>query len=235
MRYIIVILSFIFVIPLLRAQEQEPAPKPEKIKHFNLIKAGTALQIDFHPHYKYDYYYGDYYYESYNTPGGPKSTTCLGYEHIWEFRNKLALAVEPKAGFAFLERSFYLYAGNDLKFYWGNKGIWRMGVALSTDYYYGQNDIDFVVTKGDGNYQELISTKMKSHNINIDLGIIPFQFHFTGFPIVIETQFSMLGLGLLFEHTEKYKEPDGNTNQYEDFTAYPFVLKPEIRIGFQLP
>jgi len=236
MRNLLLILFLFLINPITHAQDTEIKSGAKKVQHYHIIKAGTSVQADFHPYYKEEYYYdGYYYYESYHSPRGAKFTAYLGYECIWEFRNKLAIAIEPKVGFSRLVNGSYFFAGNDFKFYWANKGIWRMGVALSTDYYFGKNDVEFVATLGDGHYQQLINTKMNSHNINIDLGLIPFQFHFKHFPMVIETQFSMIGIGLLFENSEIYKEPNGKSNKYNDFSGYPYMLKPEIKIGIQLP
>lgn len=228
-------LLLIFIIPLANAQEKEKK-EPQKVKNFNLIKIGSSIQGDvYFGHNYYDIYYGDYYnyYDQYND--GYTATTFVAYEHIWEFPNKIALALEPKTGVSFRKYSTNFFIGNDLKFYWANLDIWRMGIALSSDYYYGSNKRQVVVSMDNGHYQQRVESTMNSHFLNFDIAIIPFQFRLKNIPLVFEMQFSTIGLGVYINKTETDVLPDGSTRTFSGSEVYPYFFKTEFKIGFVLP
>jgi len=210
-------------------------PKEKKVKHFNLIKIGSSFQVDvyYFGMYEYDYYY--YGYDRYHYPDGANAMLYVGYEHIWEFANKTAFALEPKIGISFREHANHGMLGNDAKFYWTNKAFWRMGIALSTDYIFGSHETSITVPMDNGNYYERKKITMYYHNVNIDIGIIPFQLRFKKAPIVIESQFSLTGFSVLMESSQNYNGSDGKKTHRYDAAVYPYFLKSELKIGFILP
>ena len=199
------ILLFIFSGIFLANSSQDTINKQGKnAEHYNLIKLGSSIQADFIPG-EYDYYYSnhnyrstDYYFEGYNTK------IYLAYEHIWEYKNKTAVALEPMAGISFHENSTHAFIGNNTKFYWANRDIWRMGIAIYTGFSYANHPSSMVVSKEDGNYYERVDVKMHYHMLSTNISIIPFQFRFRNVPLVIESQFGMVGINILSERSEWY-------------------------------
>jgi len=228
-------LLLIFITPFANAQVKEKK-ETQKVRHYNLIKVGSSIQGDvyFGRNY-YDYYYDDYYYYYDQYADGYTATTFIAYEHIWEFPNKIALAVEPKTGVSFRKYSTNFFLGNDLRFYWANRDIWRMGIAISSDYYYGKSKRDVVVSMADGHYQQRVNANMNNHFLNFDIALIPFQFRLKNIPLVFEMQFSAFGFGIYFNNTETGELPDGTSRTYSGSEVYPYFLKTEFKIGFVLP
>ena len=215
--------------------QESDSLEEKKVKHYNLIKIGSSFQVDvyYFGYYEYDYYYDGY--DRYYYPDGPNAMLYLGYEHIWEFENKTAFALEPKVGISFREHANHGMLGNDAKFYWTNKEIWRMGIAISTDYIFGSNETTITVPMDNGNYYERRKINMYYHNLSIDIGIIPFQFRLRNVPIVIESQFSLTGFSILMERSQNYTGPDGNKMHTFDSSVYPYFLKGELKIGYVFP
>lgn len=208
--------------------------RSKKVIQSNLVKIGGGIQADL----LFGYYeHTDYYYDYYDTkyPNGYDASTFISYEHLWQFPSRLAVAVEPKIGFSVREEANNLMLGNELKFYWANSSIWRMGVALSADYQYGQYNSGVVVSMGDGNYAKLVDVKMYTHFFNFDMTIIPFQFRFKHVPLVLELQYAMFGLGYFYEKSEPVDYPDGTSDRFSNLTIVPHLFKTVFKIGFVIP
>lgn len=231
------VLIFIVVLTAYGVHGQEvEVEKKQGVKNFNLIKIGSSFQFDLYYIGMYDYYYDDYgWYDNYRYPDGANTTLYVGYEHIWEFQNKTAIALEPKIGISFREFANHAMIGNDIKFYWANHEIWRMGIAVSTDYIYGSHDTFVTVPMDNGNYYQRIDVKMRYHNTSIDIAIIPFQFRFRNVPIVIESQFSLAGFSILATRSQNYSGVDGKKTHTYDADIYPYFIKGELKIGYVFP
>lgn len=212
----------------------------KKAKHYNLIKIGSSIQADIIPgyyDYNYDYYGGgyynyrdaDYYFEGYN------AKVYVAYEHIWEYQNKSALAIEPMAGASFRENSTHAFIGNNVKFYWANRDIWRMGIALYTGYSYANHTTTIPVRKNNGSYYQMTDVKMHYHLFSTNVSIIPFQFRFRNVPLIIESQIGMIGVSILTERSEIYQTSDNEEQRISGTNAFPYLFKTELKIGFVLP
>lgn len=236
MKQLTIYLLILLIVPFTNAQETDEA-KPKKVKHYNLVKVGGSIQGDVYIGHNYDYYDSYYYYDNdyMQNPDGYNAVTFVAYEHIWEFPNKMALSIEPKTGVSLRKYSTNFFIGNDLKYYWVNKDIWRMGIALSADYYYGKSDHDVVLRMDDGHYYQRVNTQMNNHFLNFDLSLIPFQFRLKNAPVVFELQFAMIGVGVYFTKTEPIDYPDGSSVTFSGSRAYPYLFKTEFKIGFVLP
>lgn len=229
-----IIITIFLIVAVFNVQSQDTTDQiKQSVKHFNQVKIGSSVQVDvyyFGGHYDESYYYGyDYYYY----PDGPNAFLYIAYEHIFEFPNKVAIGIEPKAGISFREFANHAAIGNDFKFYWTNKEIWRMGIALSTDYILGYRDSYVTVPMDNGNYYQRKQVKMYYHNLSFDIAIIPFQFKLRKVPIIIESQFSLTGLSVLMERSENYTDSDGNKTHTYDAAVYPYFVKGELKIGYQ--
>ena len=154
MKKILIVISLILITFSSIAQETNE-PGKASVKNYNLIKIGSSAQIDvyYFGGRDYAYYYDGY--EYYYYPDGPNAMLYLAYEHIWEFPNKLAVALEPKIGISFREYANHFMIGNDTKFYWANKDFWRMGMAFSTDYILGSRDTYRYIQMDNGNYYQM--------------------------------------------------------------------------------
>lgn len=237
MKHILILILASFIITL-NAQDAEKQ-SDKKAKQFNLIKIGSAAQLDIIPtRYDYDYrYYDDYYgypSDNYYFEGG-NYMLYLGYEHIWEYKNKTAIALEPIAGVSFHENSTHVFIGNNTKFYWANRDFWRMGIAIYTGYGYASHETTRVVSRDGGNYHQSIDLAMHYSLFSANISLIPFQFRIKNSPIVIESQFAMGGLSVLVERSEKYYIDEYNETQIKNSRAFPYLFKGELKIGFVLP
>jgi hypothetical protein len=236
MRLSILITALVFFVQISMGQV-ETEVKESKTTHTNLIKIGGSLQGDVYFGFN-DYYYDDFYYIDYmdkKYPSGFDAATFVAFEHIWQFPSNIAVSLEPKAGFSMRSNSNSLFLGNDIKLYWANRKNWRMGIALSTDYYYSKYNSGRVVSKGDGNYAQWTDLKLSAHYLNIDFSIVPFQFRLSQVPLIFELQFSMFGIGIYFERSELYDLPDGSRDRFNDRTFIPYLFKTEFKIGYVLP
>jgi len=230
-------ISTLLLLVQISMGQVETKVKESKTTQTNLIKIGGSVQGDLYFGFN-DYYYDDYYYHDYadkKYPNGYDVATFAAYEHIWQFQSNIAVSLEPKAGFSMRSNSNSLFLGNDVKFYWANRKNWRMGIALSTDYYYSNYKSGRVISKGDGNYAQWMDLNMSTHFLNIDFSIIPFQFRLSQVPLVFELQFSMFGMGIYFERSELYDLPDGSRDRFNDRSFVPYLFKTEFKIGYVLP
>lgn len=236
MKKLLIFLLLLTMLPSAKTQDKEPlADTIKKVKQFNLVKIGSSIQGDIYMGYDYyDPYYGSYsYYDQ--SPDGYNATLFAAYEHIWEFPNKIAIGIEPKAGVSFRKHLTNVFIGNDIKFYWVSKDIWRMGIALSADYYYGRNETDIILRMEDGHYYQRVSANLNNHFLNFDMALIPFQLKLRSIPLLFELQFSMIGIGIYYNKTESIDYPDGSNATYSGSQVYPYLFKTEFKIGFQLP
>lgn len=209
----------------------------QKAKQYNLVKIGSSAQINIIPYYyEYDIYYdyGDYNNRNYYYEGG-NVTLYAGYEHIWEYKNKTALALEPIVGASFYENSTHAFIGNNTKFYWANREFWRMGIAIYTGFSYANHETTRVVSRDGGNYYQSIDIDMHYSLFSTNISLIPFQFRIKNSPVVIESQFAMGGLSILVERSQKYYVNEYDESQIKNVTAFPYLFKGELKIGFVLP
>jgi len=234
---LIALLSFIHLTGQRVKTEQPSQQEENKVKNFNLIKIGASAQVDVYFFGSYDIYYDGYYYDNdyYYYADGPTGSLYLAYEHIWEFPSKIAIALEPKIGVNFREYSTHGIIGNDTKFYWSNMPHWRMGMAISTDYIFGNRETSVMLPQANGNYYQKQDMTIWYHNTSIDIAIIPFQFRIKNSPVVIESQFSLGGFSILAIRSQNYENEYGGTSRFYDATVYPYFLKGELKVGIELP
>lgn len=209
--------------------------KVKKAKHYNLVKLGGAVQAYLIRGYDYEYYYGyenngrNYYYD------GANYQLYVGYEHIWEFKNKTAVALEPVIGASFFPNTTQAFIGNNAKFYWTNLDTWRMGIAIFMGYTYANHPTKRPISQDNGNYHQVVEINMNYHLFSTNVAIIPFQFRFKNVPLVVEGQFGLVGIGVLKELSEKYYSTDNTEYRVNTSNAIPYFLRSEIKIGFVLP
>ena len=231
MRIIGSILILLVFSSNLFAQTQDEAPKTT---HINQIKIGFSNQINVFFFSRYDYYY-DYGYSQNYRYEGLDFQPYIAYEHIWEFSNKTAVALEPKIGLSIKDNLRNGFTGLNSKFYWINKDVWRMGMALYTGYSYTNTKVSLNIPMDGGNYYQRKEVQMHFHSFSFDVGIIPFQFRFKNIPLTIETQFAILGATFLRGHTQSYDNGTVPNNTFNDNYAFSYFLKGEVKIGFELP
>jgi hypothetical protein len=244
MKTIYTILSFFLIISLYGQRgynevtpNEVEVPKDSQVKQFNLVKVGSSIQVDpfSYRYYGYDYYDSYYYYEDYYYDNGPVTQVYATYEHIWQFKNNLAVSVEPRLGASFWNSNVGLMAGNEIKFYWANTDYWRMGVAAYAGYTYTNRDSYRWVNMQDGAYQQRIPVTLNFHSIHFGPTFIPFQFRIKNSPIVIENMITLMGFSVVSEVTRA--NPDSGyeykNNHYWDI--YPYFLKFELKVGIVIP
>jgi len=178
------ILAYFLLLCFVALQSQEPTSDPvmKGIQTSHQIKVGASLQYEWSGWYYYEYDY-DYYYEySYDYSSnlsyydGPNTQLFLAYEHIWTFPTNMGVSIEPKLGLAFREYLTSGFVGANWKFYWVDRGSWRMGIYLYTGYEYLQGGRSIYVNMQEGMYRQLIDITMHQNIFSFDLGLVPFQF-----------------------------------------------------------
>jgi hypothetical protein len=243
MKISITILSFFLLASLFGQRgyneviaKEEPIDNESKVKQFNLVKIGSSIQAEpfSDRYYGYDYY-NSYYYESYYYDNGPITQVYATYEHIWEFRNKIAVSIEPRVGASFWNSHVGFMAGNEIKFYWANTEYWRMGVAAYASYTYSSLDSYRWVSMDDGAYQQKVPITMNFHSISFGPAFIPFQFRIKNSPVIIENMITLMGLNVISEVTKDYPASGGDYNHYNSQEVYPYFLKFELKVGIILP
>jgi hypothetical protein len=228
----------LFLFISLQAQQEVTAIKSDESTptHQNIIKFGSSIRAEIYNR-GYDYYdYLGYYYEdSYDYEGGYNVPVFVSFEHIWEMKNQTAMAIEPMAGVSFRENLTSFYVGTEFKYYWTNKGWWRMGISVNPAYSYGVTNTTRWVSMDNGNYQELKDMKVHYHIVSFDPGIIPFQFHIKNSPLVIESMFSLIGVNLITRTTDKFQVDEDTYQRISSFDVRPFLFKFELKLGIALP
>ncbi len=230
MRPVTLIIIALFASGFIFSQESNTEPV---VKHEDQIKLGFSNQIDVVFHNRYDtyYYYDDYYY---NDPG-VNLQLFLAYEHIWEFPNKVAFALEPKIGSSIRQNNTNGFAGLNTKFYWINTPVWRMGLSVYGGYGYSSRNITVNIPMDGGNYYQKKELNMHFHSFSFDVGLIPFQFRFKKVPITLEAIFALGGLTTINGRSEKYEDVYGPNSLIIDNYTFPYFLKGEFKIGFVFP
>lgn len=205
------------------------------VKHFNLIKTGVSVQNDIMTNNRYDYgFYYDYRPREYYHEG-PNTKVFAGFEHIWEYQNKKAVALEPIAGISIHNNSIHAFVGNNAKFYWISRDKFRMGVAIFAGYSYSKHKTSIATPMDGGNYYQRMDIDMNYHQVNGNISIIPFQFRLGDSPIVIESQLAMFGINFMKERSANFEESSTTETHYQDFYVNPYLFKAELKIGFILP
>ena len=233
MKIINTILSFFLVISLFGQRgynEVTPnkveAPQEQQVKQFNLVKIGSSIQADpfSYRYYGYDYYDSYYHYEEDYYDNGPVTQVYATYEHIWQFKNNVALSIEPRVGASFWNSNVGFTAGNEIKFYWANTEFWRMGVAAYAGYTYVNRDSYRWVNMQNGSYQQRIPVTLNFHSIHFGPALIPFQFRIKNSPVVIENMITLMGFILVSEVTKADPAYEGEFRNYNDWDLYPYFF-----------
>lgn len=235
MKVIYTLLSFFLIVSLYGQRgytEEQSDIKDSQTKQFNLIKIGASVQAE--PFSSYTYDYDDYYYyNNYGYYDGANWMVFASYEHIWEFRNKTAVSIEPMLGASLRKRLKGFMGGAEFKFYWANTGNWRMGVALNTAYTYSHNEIHRWVNMG--SYQQLKEISVHYNIFSFNSALIPFQFKIKNSPFIIESLFSFMGFNVITENMENYRTEYDYNDHRRYSEIYPFFLKLELKVGIMLP
>ena len=235
MKALSLILS-LFLLVSLQAQEEVTAIKSNEsttTTHQNIIKFGSSIRAEMYSARHYDY--GAFYEEADDYDGGYNVPVFISFEHIWELKNQTAVAIEPMAGVSFRENLTSLYIGAEFKYYWTNKGWWRMGISINPAYTYGLTNTTQWVNMDHGNYQEMKELNVHYHIVSFDPGIIPFQLHIKNSPLVIESMFSLIGLNMVTRTTDKFQVDDDSYQRISRFDVRPYFFKFELKIGIALP
>ena len=225
------LILFLAIMVSWQISAQETASE-SKVVHVNQIKVGFSNQIDVMFQDRYFDYYSDEYY--YNDPG-VNFQLFLAYEHIWEFPNKVAFALEPKIGTSIRQKGNNGFIGLNTKVYWANTDVWRMGMAIYSGYGYTSRDFSIDVPMGGGNYYQKKDLRMHFHSYSFDIGFIPFQFRFRNAPITIETIFALGGFTIINGRSDEYDDAYGSNSLILDNSSFPYFLKGEVKIGFVFP
>lgn len=227
MKQLLPILTLLCIPVFALPQEEVPT-----VLHENQIKAGISSHINVFIYDHYDGYYYDY-------PGNHEPIATLqlflAYEHIWQFPKSIAFALEPKAGLALGKNNANGFAGLNTKFYWANKKIWRMGIAVYGGYGYAKREVSIDVPMEGGDYYQIKELDMHFHSFSFDIGLIPFQFRFQGAPLTVEAVFALGGFSVINGRSEPYTDGYNNERTIIDNYALPYILKGELKIGFVLP
>ena len=212
-------------------------PQENQIKQFNLVKIGSSIQADpFSYRYYGNDYYDSYYYHDYDYyDDGPITQVYATYEHIWQFKNNVAVSIEPRVGAAFWNSNVGFIAGNEIKFYWANTDFWRMGVAAYTGYTYASRDSYRWVNMQDGAYQQRIPVSLNFHSINFGPAFIPFQFRIKNSPVVIENMITLMGFNVVSEVTKANPDYGYEYENHHYWDVYPYFLKFELKVGIIIP
>ncbi len=227
----------LFLFVSLQAQQDVPAIKSDEstTTHHNIIKFGSSIRAEIYS-VRYGYDYAGYYYNDVDDyEGGYNVPVFVSFEHIWELKNQTAMAIEPMAGVSFRKNLTSIYVGAEFKYYWTNKGWWRMGISVNPAYSYGTTNTSRWVNMDNGNYQELKDMKVHYHIVSFDPGIIPFQFRIKNSPLVIESMFSLIGVNLVTRTTEKLQVDADTYQRISSFDVRPYLFKFELKVGFVLP
>jgi len=239
------ILAYFLLCCFVNLQSQEAADDPVKkeIKTSHQIKLGASLQYEWSGWYYYedDYYYYDYDYDyRYNYSSnlsyydGPNTQLFLAYEHIWTFPAKMAVSIEPKLGLAFREYLTSAFVGANWKFYWVDRGSWRMGVYFYTGYEYLNGDRSIYVGMHDGMYRQLIDITMHQNIFSFDLGLVPFQFTPENTPLTVELNFNLFGLRVFKNRSSEYKLGNGQTERYNYTDLGGYGPRVELKVGWNI-
>ena len=227
-------LSILIALVISWSTTAQTSEKKPKTTHVNQIKIGFSNQVNIIFSSRYDYGLDYTYAENYRYEG-LDFQPYIAYEHIWDFPNKTAVALEPKIGLSIKENILNGFTGLNSKFYWANTDVWRMGIALYTGYGYANTDVTMNIPMDGGQYYQRKEVNMQIHSYSFDIGIIPFQFRFKNIPLTVETQFAMLGATILRGHTEPYDTGSSSNNVYIDNYSFTYALKGEVKIGFVFP
>ena len=213
------------------------APQEKQMKQFNHIKIGSSIQAEpfSDNYYGYNYYDSYYYYEDYYYDNGPITQVYATYEHIWQFKNNVAVSVEPRVGASFWNSKVGFTAGNEIKFYWANTDFWRMGVAAYAGYTYTGRDSYRWVNMQDGAYQQRIPVTLHFHSINFGPALIPFQFRIKNSPVIIENMITLMGFNVISEVTKASPDYSYEYEKHHYWDVYPYFLKFELKVGIVLP
>ena len=238
-----VIITYILLSCFVALQSQEQTEidiQPEKgeIKRTHQIKLGSSIQYEWSGWYYYEEHY-DYFYDySYSRSNnlshydGPNTQLFIAYEHLWTFPTSTGVAIEPKLGLSFREYLTNGFVGTNLKFYWVDKGSWRMGIYFYAGYEYLKSTRQRFVDMHDGMYRQLIDVTFHQNVFSFDLGLVPFQFTPINSPVSVELNFNLFGLHVFKNKSSEYDLGNGETGRfkYTDFGGYgPRV---ELKVGW---
>lgn len=242
MKLLTTILSFFLFISVYgqRGYTEVTAKEGEvenKLEQFNLIKIGSSIQAEpfSDNYYGYDYYDPYYYYDEYYYDNGPITQVYASYEHIWEFRKKIAVSIEPRVGVSFWNSNVGFTAGNEIKFYWANTKNWRMGVSAYAGYTYSNRDSYRWVSMDDGAYQQRVPVTLNFHSVGFGPAFIPFQFRIKNSPVIIENMITLMGINVISERTSDYPVAEDQYQRINNTEVYPYFLKFELKVGIALP
>jgi len=236
------ILAYFLLLCFVALQSQEPTSDPvmKGIQTSHQIKVGASLQYEWSGWYYYEYDY-DYYYEySYDYSSnlsyydGPNTQLFLAYEHIWTFPTNMGVSIEPKLGLAFREYLTSGFVGANWKFYWVDRGSWRMGIYLYTGYEYLQGGRSIYVNMQEGMYRQLIDITMHQNIFSFDLGLVPFQFTPDNTPVSIELNFNIFGLRVFKNRSSEYNLGNGNTDRYTYTDVGGYGPRVELKVGWKI-
>ncbi len=227
----------LFLFLSLQAQQEVTAIKSDEntTTHQNIIKFGSSIRAEVYS-VSYGRDYAGYYYNDVDDyEGGYNVPVFVSFEHIWELKNQGALSIEPMIGVSFRKNLTSFFVGSEFKYFWANKGFWRMGISFNPAYTYGVTNTTRWVNMDNGNYQELKDMNVHYHIVSFDPGIIPFQFRIKNSPLVIESMFSLIGVNLITRTTDKFQVDDDTYQKISSFNVRPFLFKFELKVGFVLP
>jgi hypothetical protein len=224
---------------VLQSQEAADDPVESKALRSHIVKAGASIQYEWSGYYyEYDYLFYDWNYDNRTSSvahyDGPNTQLFLAYEHIWTYPANMGLAIEPKLGLSFREYLTNGFVGANWKFYWADRGNWRMGLYLYTGYEYLQGEKSIYVSMEDGMYRKLTHLTLHQHVFSIDLGLVPIQFNPKNSPLSVELNLNMLGLHVFKIKSEKYTRGNGEMDRYVNTFVGGYGPRLEMKVGWAI-